>query len=318
MRRSTADPPVRPGRNGWWPRIAVVVPCAAVLALSAVATFVRLTGLDDGTVLALPMAVLPWITVAGVVALAGVAVLRAACLTALAAMLTLAQLAWLVPRLVPQEAHVPYGAPRLRVAAVNAYVGRVDPAALVSMVRERRIDVLAVAELPAAAVRALDAAGIAEVLPYREAHPEADSSIFARVPLVEGGLLAAGTAWPQTTAVAEVAGRRVRVIAAGGPGTWLRCGGPHATAVPTRSCSATSTRRSTTRRCALLAAGLTEAHAARGRGWVATWPAGGPLLPLAQIDHVLHGSGLRAVDAGEHTLPGTDHRAVTAELALLP
>ncbi len=68
----------------------------------------------------------------------------------------------------------------------------------------------------------------------------------------------------------------------------------------------------------LLAAGLVDTHAELGRGWAPTWPvSGSPLPPLIQIDHVLHGRGLAGVSASEHTLPGTDHRAVIAELALL-
>jgi endonuclease/exonuclease/phosphatase (EEP) superfamily protein YafD len=64
----------------------------------------------------------------------------------------------------------------------------------------------------------------------------------------------------------------------------------------------------------LLAAGLVDTHAELGRGWAPTWPAA---FPLVQIDHVLHGPGWAAVSASEHLLPGTDHRAVVAELALL-
>ncbi|MEU0188040.1 endonuclease/exonuclease/phosphatase family protein [Streptomyces sp. NPDC006207] len=69
----------------------------------------------------------------------------------------------------------------------------------------------------------------------------------------------------------------------------------------------------------LLAAGLTDTQAELGQGLARTWPVGRALVPpLIQLDHVLHGSGLVGVSAGERTVPGTDHRAVVAELALLP
>ncbi|MGW4825486.1 endonuclease/exonuclease/phosphatase family protein [Streptomyces sp. NPDC004227] len=69
----------------------------------------------------------------------------------------------------------------------------------------------------------------------------------------------------------------------------------------------------------LLAAGLTDTHAELGHGWARTWPVGHALVPpLIQLDHVLHGSGLVGVSVGERTVPGTDHRAVVAVLALLP
>jgi endonuclease/exonuclease/phosphatase family metal-dependent hydrolase len=69
----------------------------------------------------------------------------------------------------------------------------------------------------------------------------------------------------------------------------------------------------------LIAAGLTDTHAELGHGWAPTWPVGLALVPpLIQLDHVLHGPGLAGVSVGEHTVPGTDHRAVVAVLALLP
>jgi endonuclease/exonuclease/phosphatase family metal-dependent hydrolase len=55
-------------------------------------------------------------------------------------------------------------------------------------------------------------------------------------------------------------------------------------------------------------------------GWHPTWPGGGKYdvvgLPLAQIDHVLVGQRLAALGMSTHAVPGSDHRAVVANVAL--
>ena len=70
-------------------------------------------------------------------------------------------------------------------------------------------------------------------------------------------------------------------------------------------------------------AGFRSATELANEGWQPTWPAHGrtsllgiPLPHLVQIDHVLLGPSLAAV--GTHTLdiPGTDHRALVAEVAV--
>ncbi|WP_443706208.1 endonuclease/exonuclease/phosphatase family protein [Qaidamihabitans albus] len=303
-----------------------MIVCGLALAGVAALGMVRLAGLDAGTFLAVPVAGLPFAAVGTVVLLCVSLGLRSRALALAAAVLLVAQFAWLVPRFVPDATDVPADAPRLRVGTSNAFVGRVDARALVEFARSQRLDVLAVQELTHGGVRALDEAGMAELMPYRELHPEVDSSIYARRPLSGGGLLDRPTTWPQAVAEIAVGGRAVRVVAvhtyypAGDPDRWERdlaalraeagrdvilLGDFNATLdhAPLRD---------------LLDAGLTDSHAELGRGWAPTWPAGRDIVPpLIQLDHVLHGAGLAAVSASEHALPGTDHHAVVAELALL-
>ena len=57
-------------------------------------------------------------------------------------------------------------------------------------------------------------------------------------------------------------------------------------------------------------------------GWQPTWPSSGrvdvagiPVPALMQIDHVLVGPGLAALAMRTVELPGSDHRAVIAEVA---
>ena len=68
----------------------------------------------------------------------------------------------------------------------------------------------------------------------------------------------------------------------------------------------------------LLDHGLRDAHMDRGRGLARTSPADRPFQPFALLDHVLVSDGLVVRAAGEAVIPGSDHRAVTATIALSP
>ncbi|MEV0460229.1 endonuclease/exonuclease/phosphatase family protein [Catellatospora methionotrophica] len=305
----------------------------AVLAVPSALLLVRLTGLDAGTPLAVPIVLLPYSAVLSVLLLAAVlavAALRTRWAVAVCAVLAVAHLVLLTPRFTPDGSQVPAQAAQLRVATVNADVGAADPAALVRLVRAERLDVLAVQQLPPAGVAALTAAGLDTLLPYHELRPEWDASIYSRFPLNRGGALAADTAWPQTTAELTVGTRTVRLVAVhtyypvGDPQRWTRDMAALASAARDSGPDTVflgdfnATLDHAPMRD-LLAAGLTDTHDELGRGWARTWPVGMNLLPpLVQLDHVLHGPGLAGVSAGERTVPGTDHRAVVAVLALLP
>ncbi|WP_460062657.1 endonuclease/exonuclease/phosphatase family protein [Streptomyces sp. YKOK-I1] len=294
---------------------------------------VRLTGLDAGSVFAVPAVLFPYgaaLSVLLLVAVLAVPALRSRRTVAVVALLAVAQVAVLVPRFLPDERHVPAGAAELRVATLNAHVGGADPRAVLRLVRAERIDVLAVQELTRDGVAAFAEAGLGRLLPHQELHPENDSSLYSRLPLTHAGPLDAGTTWPQTTAEVTVGGRTVRLVAVhtyyplGDAGRWTRDftaltsvardSGPDTVLLGDFNASLDqSPMRS------LLAAGLTDTHAEPGHGWARTWPADrAPLPPLVQLDHVLHGPGLTGVAVGERTLPGTDHRAVVAVLAVRP
>jgi hypothetical protein len=58
------------------------------------------------------------------------------------------------------------------------------------------------------------------------------------------------------------------------------------------------------------------------QGWQPTWPSSGdvsllgvPLPSLTQIDHVLVGPRLAAIGMHTREIPGSEHRAVVAEVA---
>jgi endonuclease/exonuclease/phosphatase family metal-dependent hydrolase len=68
-----------------------------------------------------------------------------------------------------------------------------------------------------------------------------------------------------------------------------------------------------------LEVGLRDVHDERGRGLARTWPA---RFPLLHLDHVLvrdgAAAGLVPVSVREVEVPGSDHRGVVTDLAVLP
>ncbi len=62
--------------------------------------------------------------------------------------------------------------------------------------------------------------------------------------------------------------------------------------------------------------GYVDAADAVGKGLTPTWPRQRLLPPTVTIDHVLVDERVRVSDVGIHELPGSDHRAVTADLVL--
>jgi endonuclease/exonuclease/phosphatase (EEP) superfamily protein YafD len=67
---------------------------------------------------------------------------------------------------------------------------------------------------------------------------------------------------------------------------------------------------------ALLEHGLRDAHLERGAGRTTTWPADHRFPAFTQLDHVLVSDDLAVLAAGDLEVPGSDHRAVTARLAV--
>ncbi|MFF7454353.1 endonuclease/exonuclease/phosphatase family protein [Kitasatospora sp. NPDC008115] len=315
-----------------WTRRVLTGVCGAVLAGAAGLAVVRLAGWDDGTSLALVVVGVPYAALASVLALGVLLALRSWWPAALAGALVAVQLVWLVPRLVPEGGGTPAAdAPRLRVATSNAYLGQADAAALVRLVREQRVDVLAMEEFGPGAAERLDRAGIAEVLPHREQRPGRDTAIFSRLPLTPLDGSASEAAREQIAAEVAVGGRTVRLTAVhtyypmGDAGRWaedfdeLRAAVAGATRNAVLLGDFNATLDHSPMR-ALLGTGLTDTHEELGRGVAPTWPESNTyfpgLWPVIQIDHVLHGEALRAVSVTEHTVRGSDHRAVVAELAV--
>ena len=308
-----------------------VVAWLLVLACAAWAA-VRLLGLERGFPLVPLVAYTPLMAAAAVAVTAVVALLRQRAAAAVAALLAVVLVATVAPRALggPTE---PEGAagPRLRVLSVNMHFGTGSPEALAALVRRTRPDVLSVQELTPELATALDAAGLAELLPERVIRPEPRGTgigLYARLPLAPGSVpgvrrnpVAVATARPRGGPAVELIAVHVTPPLRGWRvDAWhddLRSLPGAAARGPLRilagDFNATLDHAELRR---LLDAGYEDAAAEVGAGLRATWPNGRRIPPPVTIDHVLadRRCGVRAFSV--HPIPGTDHRAVLAELVL--
>ena len=240
--------------------------------------------------------------------------------------LTLVLGALIAPRIIPSRQRTLSG-PRVRVMASNLYFGRGDPKTDVELVRAHDVDVLNLVELTPEAAEELGRAGLFDLLPHRVFQPvEAGrgSGVASRHPLVPLDL--AGPALlQQPGARVEVGSAAIEVVAVhpvpptGAPATWkaeMRGLPPAPSDGPIRILAGdfnATLDHGTFRR--LLRAGYRDAGERRGAGLRHTWPTGGWWPPVT-IDHVLVDRRAAVVGYRVLDVPGSDHRAVLAELVL--
>ena len=164
-------------RIAWWVALLAIVALAIPIAS-------RATGLEQGP-LALLVAFMPWVTVACLVPLALALLARAWILSGIAAAFLALCVFWISPLYIGGGGG---GEPVVTVATVNMTIGGADADAVVAMVREQNVDVLAVAELTPGAASALVDAGLDEELPYSEVLAEPGvpgSGLWSRFELTE-------------------------------------------------------------------------------------------------------------------------------------
>jgi len=303
----------------------LVAGCAAWAA-------VRLLGLERGFPLVPLVAYTPIAAGAAVGVAVLVALLRQRAAALVAAALALALVAVVVPRALGGPTEPAGGAgPVLRVLTVNMLHGSGSPEALAALVRRTRADVVSVQELTPALAAELDRAGFSELLPERVLRPLPSGDgigLYARVPLRERPapgptvkpLVVAEPRIPGAAAVELLAVHMpapVRDLRVSQWRTDLRALPAASPRGPVRILAGdfNATLDHAELR-SVLDRGYEDAATTVGDGLRATWPSGGRrALPVA-IDHVLadRRCGVRAV--GIHTIPGSDHRAVVAELVL--
>jgi endonuclease/exonuclease/phosphatase (EEP) superfamily protein YafD len=301
---------------------ALVVP-VALWALG------RLLGIDNGFPLAALIAFTPYATIAALL-VAGVALaLRnwAAAFAAAAATLLLAIA--VLPRAIGDGTVEANGRETFVVLAANVHHGTADPAALVALVDRYRPDLLSVEELTPSFNRKLAAAGLGSRLPNAvlETHrntsgaglysrlemrklPSPQRFVFrmprAQLTLADGRPLCVVGVHPyppqpnRTTEWEEA----LASLPSGGSSTpWLLAGDFNATLDQSQLRD-------------ILDRGYRDAGDVAGEGLEPTFPSGGHMIPPVTIDHVLADHRLGIVDYAVADIPGSDHRAVEAELVL--
>lgn len=237
-----------------------------------------------------------------------------------------AQMAVLAPAYVRDDSRE---GPRLVVMTTNAFFGQADLTAVVSIVRERRVDVLGVQELTPAAVAGLRAAGLEQLLPHSTLRPAPSArgaGMWSRFPVT------AIPPWPSTfegaAADVQVGGNplRIRVLHPPSPGgalvqTWQRNYDGFVEAARRETpgyvlllgdFNASVHHR---RLRELMGGRWRDAGGAAGAGLVRTW---GPRVKLLDPDHVLVDQGMGVAGFDVVSVRGSDHRAVVATVVLAP
>jgi endonuclease/exonuclease/phosphatase (EEP) superfamily protein YafD len=297
------------------------------VAIWAIWALIRVLGLDHGSFLVAVIAFTPWMALVSPVPVLVAALLKRwlACVAAVAVMAVFA--ITLLPRSFGDPT-APAGAPgpTLAVMAVNVEYGRADADAVVSLVDRLGVEALAVAELTNGYVRELERAGLADRLPHSvlAAAPRArGTGLYAAAPLARRSAapLPGGFELPRAT----LAGRGVELVAVhsapptSGADVWRTDLEtlPSALERPMRillgDFNATLDHDAFRD---LLEHGYADAAETLGEGLTMTWPADRRLPPLVAIDHVLADERIGIREFSAHDVPGTDHRAVFAELAL--
>ncbi|MFG1711831.1 endonuclease/exonuclease/phosphatase family protein [Micromonospora sp. NPDC049203] len=307
---------------------------ACWLAVAPVAAWalIRLTGLERGP-LVQAIAFTPYVAAtAPVVALAALALRRRAP-AAVAVLAALALIGAVAPRAIPGDRPAADG-PTVRLLTANLRLGSADAAALVDLVRTRRVDVLTVQELTPPLAAELDRLGLATLLPHRSSNPEVGSTgsgVYARHPLRDGGHRRnQGFFFTQAYATVAVPGAPPLRVESAHPAApyaldvvpdWWTDQRAQPPATPDGGLSVLAGDFNATLDHAalrnLIATGYTDAADAAGAGFGGTWgPYDGDPIPPITIDHVLVHRRVAVVAAGTFPVPGSDHRALLAELRL--
>lgn len=302
----------------------------AVALAVALATVVRLVGIEDGiwpipsatafTIYLVPVAAMLAV-VAALLRHWGAAVLLAGCAAAVGLVIA--------PRALPEEQ--PAASPiEVRVMTVNLLHGSADAAALAELVRQRRPDVVAFQEISPSTTRLLRRAGVFDTVPHlamASGRRWNDTGIASRWPvrkLERTGLpsvyLAASVEVPGRGAVPVVSAHPTPPIVPAAQQRWARWleqfpgpEGPLAGGLVAGDFNATLDHPEFR---AILARGWRDAARERGEALTPTWR-GAKILRLT-LDHVLVPPGAAVRGYRVDALSGTDHRVVTATVALPP
>lgn len=275
----------------------------------------------------------PYVAATSVVPLLAAVVLRRWLVAAAALAVVVAFALAVLPRaFAGPRARVTDGV-RVTVMTSNIFEGRGDARTIVDLVRRHRVDVLAVEELTPEAVRRLDAAGLRRLLPHRDVDPRpgaGGTGLFSRPALRRRPPADALHRNAQPRGVVQPAGAPALDVQAVHPPPplhgWKAIWEGSLDALPRPDAKGATLRiligdfnatLDHARLRALLGdGGYVDAADATGEGFRTTWPAGRRFPPEIAIDHVLVDPRIAPRDVVVHTVPGSDHRAVIADLDL--
>jgi endonuclease/exonuclease/phosphatase (EEP) superfamily protein YafD len=320
------DPPRR-RRRGF---VTFVLALFALAFLAyGVARVLSFDDFVDNALLVGGMAVTPYVIAGGALLAVVTFAFRRRVLALVVFVIALSLSALLGPRALSEEQPDADGA-HLRIMAANLYLGHADARAIVDLVRQQQVDVLAMPELTPTEVTALDRAGLAELLPYRvfDDRPGGDGNgIAANVPLRKV-ILMPDTTLSQPSVVVDLPGRddvELTAVHVQPPlsdpdvRTWrTELAGLPRTTPNNRVRILAGDFNATLDHVALrnlLDRDYSDAGEETGKGLESTWsswPTGPPLT----IDHILVDSRCAIGSYAVFDVPGSDHNAIVSEVIL--
>jgi endonuclease/exonuclease/phosphatase (EEP) superfamily protein YafD len=287
----------------------------------------RVSGIDGVAATVPAVALTPYVVPGGVLLALVALVLRRRVLAVVALVPALVVAPLLLPRLVANDQPAARGT-HVRVLTANVNKGGVDVAAVLDLVRADNVDVLNVLELTTDLLPRLDSAGLAEALPYRVVDPTAGgdgSGIFSRFPLRQV-VVTPGDDLTQSAAVVDLPGPNdiedvavhVQSASHGNADAWRaelgRLPGTRPERVRVLAGDFNATLDHAAFRRLIGDGGYVDGAEQAGNGLAATWSS--LLGPPITIDHVLADRRCAIGAFAVHDLPGSDHNAVFADLAL--
>jgi endonuclease/exonuclease/phosphatase (EEP) superfamily protein YafD len=304
-----------------------------VVVPGAVWAAVRFAGVTSGWPVIPLLAFTPYVLLASLLPLLVTVLLRQWWAAAVALVVTVALAGSVLPRGfgAPDPASAANG-PRLRVLTINMKVGGGSPADIVRLVRDNDVDLLALQEFTPWAQRALEAAGLRDLLPNAQLHPTpypSGSALYSRFPLTDSGYRPLPGDFGQAYATVHAPGAPALLVESVHP-----CAPAEPGLLPCWRAGLDSEPRadrngpvrlllgdfnSTLDHAplqALLRSGYRDAAATLGDGFVGTWPYDGTRLPKVTLDHVLADPRMAIRSLGVYPVRRSDHRAVYAELIL--
>jgi endonuclease/exonuclease/phosphatase family metal-dependent hydrolase len=253
----------------------------------------------------------------------------------LAAAVAGAALVVLAAAVLPRGLGRPEGAegPVVRVLTFNLLHGEADPDPLVDLVREHRVDLLALQEYTQLADKKLRAAGLGRLLPHRATAARWEgkgSALYSRHPLAVDEPRVNPGGYRNARATVDVPGFGPVPVESAHPAApyaahqvpaWRAGLASQPPATPTGDIrlligDLNATLDHAPLR-ALLRTGYRDAASVVGRGLVPTWPYSAyGRIPRVTLDHVLADRRVKVRAVAVYRLPGSDHRALYAELVL--
>jgi endonuclease/exonuclease/phosphatase family metal-dependent hydrolase len=217
--------------------------------------------------------------------------------------------------------------PVLRVLTANVLCGRADEEVVVALVRRTGADVLFLQELTDDAVTRLSRAGLDDLMPQNIIELRGSSlgsGIYSRFPLGEGPPLAPAWAAQPTAVLKLPSGEAVelgcvhpRAPWPGGVTRWRQelAALPPPGELPRVLAGDFNATLDHAPFRSVLRRGYADAALQAGEALTPTWgPLGRPAV--ITIDHVLVDRRCAVLASSVHAVPGTDHRAVFAEVRL--